>query len=181
MTTVSHRRGVFPGSFNPLTIAHLEISRLAMRAHDLDEVHLVLSRVALDKPAPPGPSFDQRIEILEADASAYDWLHIGVTDQQLIAEIAAGFEVVIMGADKWKQVHEVKYYDDAAARDDALASLPTVVVAERAGIDIAGVEATVLRTPKELHDVSSTAARAGARELMAPQAALEWNDGAAAS
>lgn len=171
------RRGVFPGSFNPLTIAHLEVARRARDEYDLDEVHLVVSEVALDKPAPPGPPFTERIALLEADASPFDWLHVRTTQLKLIVDIAAGFDVVIMGADKWQQVNNVSYYDDdAAARDAAIADLPTVVVAERAGLDIAGASATVLRTPSDIHDVSSTVARSGNRDLMAPEAARRWRD-----
>jgi len=165
---------VFPGSFNPLTIAHLEIARLARRGHDLDEVHLVVSRLALDKPSPAGPSFDDRVAILEADARRHEWLRVAVTEQQLIADIARGYDVVIMGADKWEQVNDVKYYEGAAARDDAVASLPSVVVAERGGMAIEGAETTILRTPVEFHQISSTAARAGDRSIMAPEAQQRW-------
>jgi len=147
-----------------------------MEAHDLDEVHLAVSRVALDKPTPPGPRFDERIAILKADAKRHDWLHVSTTDDQLIAEIARGFDAVIMGADKWSQVNDPIYYDNASARDAAVASLPTVIVAERAGIRVRAVDATVLRVPRELHDVSSTAARLGNRTLMAPEAQRRWSD-----
>ncbi len=147
-----------------------------MRAHDLDEVHLVVSRVALDKPAPPGPSFDERIAVLQTDAESYEWLEIRTTDDQLIADIATGYDAVIMGADKWEQVNDASYYLDEAARDAAVDSLPTVVVAQRFGLDIEGAHATVLHTPDEIHDVSSTAAREGARDLMAPGAREHWHD-----
>ena len=83
MTFASSRRGVFPGSFNPLTIAHLEVAEQARREHRLDVVDLVVSQVALDKPAPPGPSFEERIALLDADAAAYDWLFVKTTEQKL--------------------------------------------------------------------------------------------------
>ncbi len=172
---MNRRRGVFPGSFNPLTIAHLEVARLALRAHALDDIYLAVSKVALDKPAPPGPSFDERIALLESDVAKHDWLHLLVTDKQLIAEISEGFDAVIMGADKWVQVNDVRYYRDASIRDVAVASLPTVVVAERSGLHISGAQATVLRTPTDLHEISSTAARGGDREIMAPHARDHWH------
>lgn len=168
------RRGVFPGSFNPLTVAHVEIARLAHDRYELDTVVLVVSRVALDKPAPPGPGFEERLALLRADAAAHSWLAVEHTDKQLIAEIAQGFDVVIMGADKWIQVNDPAYYVDNAARDAALATLPTVVVAERAGVADPGDEVTLLKTPADLHDVSSSAARAGNRDLMAPEARKHW-------
>ena len=168
VATTKARRGVFPGSFNPLTIAHLEIARLARESFALDEVHLVVSHGALDKPNPPGPSFDERIAVLEADADHYDWLFVATTEMQLIADIADGFDAVIMGADKWSQVNDIAYYDDESHRDASVARLPTVVVAERDGVDITDVEP--LRTSERLRGVSSSRARAGEDDLMAPEA-----------
>lgn len=170
------RRGVFPGSFNPLTIAHLDVAQRARSEYRLDSVDLVVSQVALDKPAPPGPSFNERMAILEGDVAEYDWLHVRVTNQQLIADIADGYDVVIMGADKWEQVNDVRYYADHNDRDRAVARLPTVVVAERSGLPIDGERATVLQTPPGLHDVSSTAARGGDRAMMAPLAQKRWHE-----
>lgn len=174
---VSHvsRRGVFPGSFNPLTIAHLEIARRARDEHQLDEVVLMVSTVALDKPEPPGPSFIERIALLEDDAEEIDWLHVSTTDKQLVVDIAAGFDVVIMGADKWHQVNDIRYYDGAAARDEAVARLPQVVVAPRAGSTTP--PGLTLDTAEEFHDISSSRARAGDRDLMAPRAAEGWRHG----
>lgn len=166
------RRGVFPGSFNPLTIAHLEIASRARESMDLDEVHIVVSRTALDKPDPPGPSFEERIALLEADAEDIEWLHVSTTEDQLIADIAAGYDVVIMGADKWEQVNDLRYYRGEAARDDALARLPQVVVAPRSGTETP--DALRLETDAAIHSVSSTEARTGNRALMAPMAAAGW-------
>ena len=174
VATTNLRRGAFPGSFNPLTVAHLEIARLARARYDLDEIHLIVSVTALGKPNPPGPRFDERIATLEADAAATDGLVIARTEHQLIADIAEGFDVVIMGADKWVQVRDVSYYDDEAHRDSALARLPTVVVVERDGTPVTGVD--TLQTPEELRSVSSTRARAGERDLMAPVARKRWKD-----
>ena len=166
---------MFPGSFNPLTVAHLEVARRAREAHGLDEVHLVVSEVALDKPTPPGPSFTERISLLEADAAEFDWLQIATTDKQLIVDIAAGFDVVIMGADKWRQVNDVRYYASEAHRDDAVERLPEVVVAPRSGDHVP--DDLRLETSAEIHDISSTRARAGDRTVMAPHAAAKWADG----
>jgi phosphopantetheine adenylyltransferase len=166
------RRGVFPGSFNPLTIAHLEIARLARDAHNLEHVDLAVSTIALDKPTPPGPGLAERIELIEADVAEFDWLSVTVTDEQLIADIAEGYDVVIMGADKWEQVNDVRYYESTTARDDAIARLPTLAVARRAGSHVD--DHLALALPEELQSVSSSAARAGKREHMAPEAARRW-------
>ena len=168
------RRGVFPGSFNPLTIAHLEIARIACESHGLDEIALVVSTVALDKSTPPGPPLAERIRLIEADLAPYPWLSIAQTDDQLIADIAHGFDAVIMGADKWEQVNDVRYYGSIEARDEAVDRLPTVLVAHRDG-SVAPEDHTIA-TPEELRSVSSSKARAGERHLMAPHAREHWDD-----
>lgn len=151
----------------------MEIAARARDLHRLDEVHLTVSRVALDKPNPEGPTFEERLGIIEADAAHHAWLHVAVTDAQLIVDIAHGYDVVIMGADKWAQVNDVRYYADGAARDDAISRLPTVVVAERDG-SVAPAE-HALDMPKHLQQISSTAARAGDRSQMAPEALKLWD------
>ena len=166
------RRGAYPGSFNPLTIAHLEIARLAREAHHLDRIDLVVSTVALDKPAPPGPSVDERIALIEADIADFDWLDVRLTEEQLVVDIASGYDVVIMGADKWEQVNDVRYYGSVEARDSALAHLPTVAVAPRAGTEAA--DEIALPLTEEMQGVSSSKARAGRRDHMAPEAARRW-------
>ena len=60
-------------------------------------------------------------------------LGVVVTDAQLVADIARGYDVVVMGADKWAQVNDPAWYDSPAARDAALAALPRVLVVPRPG------------------------------------------------
>ena len=174
MESRSKRRGVFPGSFNPLTVAHLAIAEQARQHSDLDSVDLVVSHVALDKPSPPGPSLEERVALIERDLSDRDWLSIKTTEHQLIVDIAEGYDVVLMGADKWAQVNDATYYDSVDERDRAVSRLPEVIVADRNGF--VTPEALRMATDESLHDVSSTAARSGDRSIMAPVAAEEWRD-----
>lgn len=167
------RRGVFPGSFNPMTIAHLAIARLARDAHRLDEVHLVVSRHALDKPTPPGPPLARRVELIDEELAEFPWLSVRVTELQLIADIATGYDVVIMGADKWEQVNDARYYASAEERDLAVARLPMVAVARRGPVAVA--DDVALETPDELQVVSSTGAREGRTDFMAPHASRHWS------
>ena len=170
------RRGVFPGSFNPLTVAHLEIARRARIDHQLDEVHLTVSEVALDKPTPPGPPLDERIALIERDLADTPWLSVKTTDHQLIADISDGYDAVIMGADKWEQVNDPSYYGSELERDTAVGRLPQVIVAARGEHETP--DELRLETNEEIHNVSSTQARAGDRSMMAPEAAKYWRDGA---
>ena len=165
----AERVGVYPGTFNPPTPAHIEIARAARHQHDLDRVDLAVSRVALGKEDLERPVFEHRLEVLRAEASAHEWLEVVVTDVRLIADIARGYDVVIMGADKWAQVNDPGWYETPADRDRAVARLPTPAIAPRPGYDIPPQYA--LEVPTGLGEVSSTKARSGRRDLMTRAAA----------
>jgi nicotinic acid mononucleotide adenylyltransferase/predicted RNA-binding protein with PIN domain len=160
------RTGIYPGSFDPLTIAHLAIADAARERAELDRLDLALSTVALGKEHLDRASVDRRAAELRSATRDRPWLGVVVTDSQLIAEIAAGYDVVVMGADKWAQVRDARWYgDDSVARDAALAALPRILVAPRPGFDAAGAE--LLEIDPALAHVSSTRARAGETHLVA--------------
>lgn len=161
------RVGVFPGTFNPPTVAHLAIAEAARDAYALERVDFVLSRSPINKEHVIVPSFEQRIAVLGRIAERLDWIRVVVTDAKLIADISHGYDVVIMGADKWVQVNDPIYYDDSPTqRDAALRRLPTVALFERTGFEVA---ATVELDAK-FRSVSSSLVRDGAHHLMAPEA-----------
>jgi hypothetical protein len=165
--------GVYPGSFNPPTIAHLAIARAARDRARLSRVDLAVSRDALGKPQPDHPTFDDRVAILRAVVDARPWLGLVIADTQLIADIAVGYDAVILGADKWAQVIDPVWYGESeTARDAAVAGLPRVLVAPRAALfPLAGPSLEVLEVMDDHAVVSSTGARSGRREWMAPEAA----------
>ena len=166
--TVRHHgevRGAYPGTFDPPTIAHLAIAEAARAQCALDRVELVLNREPLGKTSMR--PLDARLEMLEAVAANRPWLHVVVTEKLHLADIAADYDVLILGADKWGQVLDVAFYDSAAARDDAIARLPTLAVAPRQGLSVPD-RCVVLDI--ELSDVSSTAARAGRVDYVVPEA-----------
>jgi len=161
--------GVFPGSFDPLTVAHLAIAEAAVERAQLDRVDLALSVHALGKDADAQASAETRAAAIRRAARTRPWLGVVLTDAQLVAEIAAGYDVVVMGADKWAQVNDPAWYGgDPAARDAAVSSLPRVLVAPRPGFEVVGAEALDVE-PHYAH-VSSTRARAGEHHLVAPDA-----------
>jgi len=160
-------RGVYPGSFDPPTIAHVAIAEAAVRAGALDRLDLALSRVALGKDAAAQAPIEARRAVVERLTSTRPWLRVVVTDAQLIADIAAGYDVVVVGADKWAQVRDPAWYDSVTQRDAALASLARVLVVPRPGFDVE--DADVLDVPPHLGAVSSSAARAGRTDLIAPE------------
>lgn len=166
---MSRRRGVYPGTFNPPTVAHLAVADAARVQRGLDRVDLVLSRRPLNKEHLEVPTLAHRVEVLEAVAARVGWLRVHVTDATLIVDIAEGYDVVVMGADKWEQVNDVRYYVDAAGRDDAVRRLPEVALAPRPPHAIPSGMA--LDVPDHVGDVSSTGVRGGRHDWMLPEAA----------
>ena len=172
---VSHasgRIGVYPGSFNPPTIAHIEIALAARAHHGLQRVDLAVSTVTLGKASVLRPTFEQRIEIIAASVAAIDGLDLIVTEHQLIADIASGYDVVVMGADKWAQVNDASWYLDDEARDTAVAALPTLALAPRAGFAVPDQHA--LPIDPALLEISSSAVRAGRTEWMTAPARAHY-------
>jgi len=162
--------GVYPGSFNPPTVAHLAIARAAVEQCGLVRVDLVLSREALGKEDRDLVAIEDRADVLRAIAATRDWLGVRVTDDRLIGDIAEGYDVVILGADKWVQINELHWYGGSVdERDAVLARLPHIAGAPRPPFDLTGVT-TVLEVDAEHHEVSATDVRAGRREWMAPEA-----------
>jgi hypothetical protein len=131
-------------------------------------VDLVVSRVALAKEGVNRPRLEDRVAVLEAAAASRPWLGVVVTDEQLIADVAAGYDVVVMGADKWAQVLDPAFYGGSAeARDAAVRRLPVVAVAPRPPYEVPdGVVALDVN-----HDASSSAVREGRTDWMANEAA----------
>jgi hypothetical protein len=164
------RVGVYPGSFNPPTVAHLHIAEAAVTQRGLDRIVWCVSRVALAKEHVERPRLEHRLAVLREEAATHPWLDVTVTDHQLLVDIARGYDVLVMGADKWLQVNDPAWYGhDTAARDRALAELPELAIAPRGGIAVP--EALLLHVHEELDTVSSTAVRAGEAGLMTPAAA----------
>ncbi len=163
------RRGAYPGSFDPPTVAHLAIAAAALDAHRLDRVDLIVSRVALAKEHVAIPRLEDRLAVLADSVAEHTWLALVVSDAQLVVDLAVGYDVVILGADKWAQLHDVSFYgSDPARRDAAIAALPTAAIAPRAGVDVPAD--LLLAVPAGTDAVSSTRARAGERALMLPAA-----------
>ena len=161
-------RAAYPGSFDPLTIAHLGIAEIAWSAHGLEQVDLIISEVAIGKEDRACLRLDERIRAIELARRTRPWLGLVVTDLQLVSDIAEPYDVVIVGADKWAQLHDPAYHPSAEAHAEALAKLPTPLVVPRPPwptpdehrLDIAD----------DLAEVSATAVREGRKDWMAPEA-----------
>ena len=75
-----------------------------MRQLDLERVDLAISRTTLGKAHLREHTVAQRVAAIERAAASRPWLGVVVLDASLVAEIAVGYDAVVMGADKWAQV-----------------------------------------------------------------------------
>jgi len=163
------RRAAYPGSFDPPTVAHLAIAEAALAQGGLERVVLVVSRAPLGKTAAQIPTLEDRVSVLRQVAASRPWLDVAITEARLIAEIAVGYDAIIMGADKWAQVVDPVWYPSPEARDVALAGLPPALVAPRPPFVPTGVQVLVLDAVHE--QISSSAVRRGSLQWMLPEAA----------
>jgi nicotinic acid mononucleotide adenylyltransferase len=162
--------GVYPGSFDPPTVAHLAIAEAAVAHYGLDRLDLVVSRRPFDKEHVVVPRLEHRLEVLEQVAASRPWMGVAVTDRRLLADIAEGYDLLVVGADKYAQLHDLQYYDDEDAMADALARLPALAVAPRPPHPVPG--GLELAVDPAHHEVSSTGVRAGDQPgAMLPEAA----------
>jgi hypothetical protein len=179
---VPPRTGVYPGSFNPPTIAHLAVAEAALRQCRLDRLDLVLSRDPLGKEGGDLHPIEERLRVLEAVAGRLPGLGVRVSDARLLVDLAAGADVLVLGADKWAQLHDPAWYGgSSAARDECLARLAgvTIAVAPRpphALPDVIGDNGgtgrvVVLEVAAELGAVSASAVRRGRHDWALREAA----------
>ena len=156
--------GVFPGTFNPPTVGHLAVAEAAVAQFELERLDLVLSEAPLDKHGNGDLlPLAERVALVRSAVGARAWARVCTTAHQLIADIARGYDLVVMGADKWAQVCDPRYYDgDPAARDAALEALPQVAVAPRGDWPVP--DDRRLDVAPWVAEVSATAVRAGRGE-----------------
>ncbi len=160
---------MFPGSFNPPTVAHLAIAQAAVTQLALDRLDLSLSRVALAKEGVTRPPFADRVEVVAASVAEVAKVEVRVTEAQLIAEIARDYDVVVLGADKWSQIQQEHWYGSPQARDAVMATLPRLAVFPRGDL---AVPSSIRLDLSGFEEVSSSRAREGDWTVMTPEAAL---------
>lgn len=146
------------------------MAEATVRQCGVERVDLVLSREAIGKEHVVHPTVDERARVLEAIAATRPWLGVVVTERRLLVDIARDYDVLVLGADKWEQVLDPAFYGNSVdAMKAAVALLPHLAAAPRKDHPLpTGELVTVLDV--DHHDVSSTKARAGAVDLMLPEA-----------
>lgn len=170
-TAATPRIGVYPGTFDPVTIAHVHIARCAIERFELDRVDFTISATTLGKIDGELTAIDERVRQLRAICNGDPAFDVRTTPASLLADIAEGYDVLVLGADKWHQVLDPEWYGGMSERNAALERLPVVALAPRPPFTLPGEDAAadppacvrvvVLETDESHHPVSATAVREG--------------------
>ena len=179
------RVGVLPGSFNPPTVAHLELARAARRRFDLDTVAFSLGSVIVDKERVEGLCREDRLLLLSLLTADDVRAAAVVVNRGLYSEQAPAFRACfgndadlwfIVGMDKVLQIFDPRYYEDRDAALDTLFAQVRLIAANREAWDAGALRALLdrpenapyrdrvqsLALPPHLRHQSSSAVRHGA-------------------
>jgi nicotinate-nucleotide adenylyltransferase len=161
------RLGIFPGAFNPVTVAHVALASAAFS--QVDEVVYILPR-AFPHKSYTGASFAQRVELLCAAVKEGEACSIAAADGGLFLEIAAECRAVygdaisltfLCGRDAAERIVNWDYGDPGACA--AMLRQFELLVAARRGEYAPPPEfrhaIKVLDLPGEFDHVSATGVR----------------------
>jgi nicotinic acid mononucleotide adenylyltransferase len=167
-------RIAYPGSFDPPTTAHIEIALSALQLPSATKLDFVLSTDPFAKDSPPTLSLDERIDILHDVTHRDQRLGVSTSPARLIADLSQGYDAVLMGTDKFIQLHDLRFYESPQDMMGRLQQLAQLIVVRR-GDDTTPIPPDVidLVIDPRFRDVSSTRLRAGEDHLGAPEF-LTW-------
>lgn len=132
--------GLLPGSFNPLTNAHVALAQAALVAGRLDALYFALSRQTVDKERVRRPTLADRALVLNEYARRDARLGVLLTNRGLYAEQAVAARAAfpharelgfVVGFDKAVQIFDPRYYADRDAALQTLFARATLLVAPR--------------------------------------------------
>jgi nicotinamide-nucleotide adenylyltransferase len=154
----ARRVGILPGSFNPPTMAHIELARRAKRLFGLDTIFFTLSRVTVDKEKIEGVILEDRLLLLSLIAKELGWAGVAVVNRGLYYEQAKAFRLLvgnrarisfIAGVDKLIQIFDARYYQDREAALQMLLTEAQLLVAMRGALGMDDVEQLLSRRENE--------------------------------
>ena len=146
--TVGRKLGIFSGSFNPLTVAHIEMIEAAQKKYDLDEILLILARANVDKGV-FGLSLADRLLMLKLYAANREDFSVAACSHGKFIEKVEALKPVyppgthfsfIVGYDTFIRLFDPKYYTDLHGALEALFDQCRFVVANRQNYDADAVK-----------------------------------------
>ena len=137
------RLGIFSGSFNPLTVAHIRMIEAAQSEYNLDEILLILARANVDKGVFGLSLADRLLMLKEYTANQENFSVAACSHGKFIEKIAAlkpaypsgtHFSFIV-GYDTFIRLFDPKYYTDLHAALEALFDQCRFIVANRQDYD----------------------------------------------
>ena len=140
--------GIFSGSFNPLTLAHVRMIEDTLTADQLDEVLLLLAKTNVDKDI-FGLPLAARLVTLKKYATDHQKFSVGVSSHGRYIDKVTALKAIfpsetefhfIIGYDTLVRIFDPKYYTNFHAELQELFISARFIVANRAEADINTIE-----------------------------------------
>ena len=147
ITMGGQRLGIFSGSFNPLTVAHIEMIEAAQKKYDLDEILLILARANVDKGV-FGLSLSDRLLMLKEYTAHREGFSVAACSHGKFIEKIEALKPAyppgtdfsfIVGYDTFIRLFDPKYYTDLHGALEALFEQCRFIVANRQDYDVDAV------------------------------------------
>lgn len=138
----ARRIGLFSGSFNPLTTAHVALARAAWRVGKLDVLVWACTATTIDKERVSRASLVDRLAQMQSFAQRRPAQTVALLNRGLYVEQATALRALlapeadlalVIGFDKVVQIFDPRYYADRDAALDALFARARLLVGPRAG------------------------------------------------
>ena len=151
ITKGGNRLGIFSGSFNPLTVAHIEMIEAAQKKYDLDEILLILARANVDKGV-FGLSLADRLLMLKLYAVNREAFSVAACSHGKFIEKIEALKPTyppdthfsfIVGYDTFIRLFDPKYYTDLHGALEALFDQCRFIVANRQGYNADAVRQVI--------------------------------------
>ncbi len=149
--TGGRKLGIFSGSFNPLTVAHIEMIEAAQEKYHLDEILLILARANVDKGV-FGLSLADRLLMLKLYAANREDFSVAACSHGKFIEKIGALKPVyppgthfsfIVGYDTFIRLFDPKYYTDLHGALEALFNQCRFIVANRQDYDANAVRQVI--------------------------------------
>ena len=151
--------GIFSGSFNPLTIAHIKLIEEARQQYQLDEILLLLAKSNVDKDV-YGLPLAGRILILKDYAVSHPYISIGVSSHGRYIDKVTALKTIyppqtdfsfIVGYDTLVRIFDPKYYKNLHEELQHLFSQCRFIAANREEADINAIQQFLSQTSLQIY------------------------------
>lgn len=151
--------GIFSGSFNPLTIAHIKLVEEACKQYHLDEILLLLAKSNVDKDV-YGLPLAGRMLILKAYAETQPNISIGVSSHGRYIDKVSALKSIyppqtdfsfIVGYDTLVRIFDPKYYKNLHEELQLLFSQCRFIAANREETDINAIQQFLSHTSTQAY------------------------------